>query len=348
LRGALKSPRASIRRLAADLIALQGSKVREATEDLIGLLKDKQPAVRRSAALALSAIGPDAGQAVQSLIDAAGDADSGVRAAAALALGEIRAQGRAISTLVNLFRDPAGDVRLQATAAIVKIGPSAVNVLINSIPSENLNLRLNAILALGEIGPEAKDAVGLLIDQLKDKLSLIRNQSALALGKIGPTAASQAVEPLKDRIKEEMDIPVRISMRLALVQLLPKDKEAARQLNQDVLASVVGTNQELVKKTLQSVMRPKTPLEILRQKKIQGVLNFYTVRNSFRFGDGLDQWSHKVLASLGPEAIPTMVDTLNRDNMLGGNSGFIVNGRQVADWAFPLNPTPGPMNVFFK
>ena len=349
LRGALKSPQSSIRRRAADLLALQGSKAKEATGDLIALLKDKQPAVRKSAALALAAIGPEASQASDALVECAQDTDASVRAAAALALGEIRARGQAISTLVNLFRDPVHDVRFQAIGAIIKIGPSALNGLINTIPHENIHMRTSAIFALGEIGPDAKDAVALLIDQLQDKLPLIRNQSALSLGKIGPRAAGNAVEPLKESIRKESDIPVRISMRLALVQLLPKDKEAARQLNQDVLASVIGTNQDLVNKTLLSVMRPKTPLEIVRQKKIQGVLDFYTLRNSFRFGDGLDKWSHQLLASLGPEAIPAMVDTLNRDNFVGGNSGFIVNGRQAPDGAFVMgNPPPGPMNVFFK
>ena len=349
LRGALKSPQTSIRRRAADLLALQGSKAKEATGDLIALLKDKQPAVRKSSALTLATIGPEASQASDALVDCAQDTDASVRAAAALALGQIRARGQAISTLVNLFRDPVQDVRFQAVGAIIKIGPSALNVLINTIPHENIHMRTSAIFALGEIGPDAKDAVALLIDQLQDKLPLIRNQSALALGKIGPRAAENAVEPLKESIRKEGDIPVRISMRLALVQLLPDDKEVAQQLNQDVLASVIGTNQELVNKTMLSVMRPKTPLEIVRQKKIQGVLDFYTLRNSFRFGDGLDNWSHKLLASLGPEAIPAMVDTLNRDNMVGGKDGFVIGGLQIAGGLFPMgHPPPGPMNVFFQ
>jgi HEAT repeat protein len=346
LRGALKSPQSPIRRRAADLLALQGSKAKDATGDLIALLKDKQPAVRKAAALSLAAIGPDASQASEALVDCVQDKDASVRAAVALALGHIRARGQAISTLVNLFRDPVQDVRLQAIGAIVKFGPSAINVLINTVPHEDLNMRTSAIFALGEIGPAAKDAVPLLIEQLQDKLPLIRNQSALALGKIGPRAAEKAIEPLKESVLKEREIPVRINMRLALVQLQPGDQHAAQELTRDLVSFVTFSNQELFKvmvvQTQSLLQRPRTPAEIMKQIKIQGVLNFYVFRNSFRFGDGLDEWSHKLLQSLGIDAIPAMVDTLNKENMVGGLEGYLWRGMAVLD-----APDAGRNSTFF-
>ena len=342
LRGALKSPNASIRRQAADLIALHGNKAKDAVGDLIDLLKDKQPAARRSAALALAAIGREAAEATDPLIACAADTDPKVRAEVARALGEIRADGQALTTLVNLFGDPVPGVRLQAARAVVKIGPSAINILMNTIPNENFHRRLSAIFALGEIGSKASDAVPLLIEQLQDQLPMIRSQSALALGKIGPKAAKKAVEPLKDRLQEEKEGSVRLGMLLSLVQLQPDDNEAPQLLAKEVHAFVIGTNLDLFKKAVLSATRPRTPLEIQRQGQIQGVLNFYVFRNSFRFGDGLDKWSHNLLKSLGVEAIPAMVNTLNKENFIGGKEGYIANGRWV-DW----QPDAGRNSVFF-
>ncbi len=345
LRGALKSSNPSIRQQAADLLALRGTEAKEALADLVSLLADKNSAVRRSAALAVGAMGQAAQQASEPLKAVLTGPDPKVRAAAAWALGEVSSSaGLAVNTLVALFRDPVAEVRFQAAMSVVKLGPASVNVLVDAIPkqnlaNENLATRLYALLAVGEIGPEARDAVPILVEQLRDSLPMIRSGAATALGKIGPEAARKAIEPLKDALIGELAGPVRVSIRLALAQLLPEDPRALQELNREI----IGNNQEIFQKALEKSVRPRTPLEIQRQMRIKGVLNFYVYRNSFRFGDGLDKWSHAVLESLGVEAIPSMVDALNQENFAGGKEGYVVRGIPV-----DKQPPPGPVSVFFK
>lgn len=333
LRAALKSNDPAIRRAAADLLALRQAEAKSAATDLLPLLKDKQAAVRRSAARALSAIGKGGREVVEAVIPLAKDADAQVRAAAAAALAEISADAAVVlGTLVELFHDPVPIVRAEAGRAVAKFGPSAVQFLVNSVDDRNVLTRQTAIFALGEIGPEARSAVRPIIDQLRHKSPMIRASAAVALGKIGPSAAQDAINPLLGLIKRETESPVRVAVRLALVQLQPDDKEALAELSKEAVAN-----------TAAALRRPKTALEIQRLNKIQGVMNFYVFRNSFRFSDGLDTWSHQVLAGLGVEGIPVMVDTLNQENLAGGDKGFTFKG-------VPLytQPSPAPFVTFFK
>jgi HEAT repeat protein len=343
LRGALKSPRPAIRQQAAVLIMLQGADASEACADLLPLLQDKKPAVRAATALALGAIGKSAKGALPVLMDLAEDKDASVRAAAASALGDASSDaGPAVSTLVRLFRDPVPAVRLQAALAVVKIGPSAVNVLINTVPNDNLNMRVSAMYALGEIGAAARDAVPILLDNVKDPQPVIRGAAAVAVGKIGPRPAQDAIKKLKDCLKDEQEGAVRVSYSLALAQLQPHDAEAEQNLTREANTFVVATNQAFFKKIVRDATRPRTPAELQRHAKVQGVLNFYVYRNSFRFGDGLDAWSHGVLNQLGFEAIPAMVDTLNSETTLGGVEGYIWKGMAVVD-----RPQPGGRGTIF-
>jgi len=330
LRGALTAPQPDIRQQAASLIMLHRAEARDAVTDLIPLLRDKKPAVRSAAARALGAIGKDAKGAIPMLLELSEDRDATVRAAVAAALGDTSPDaGPAISALVRLFRDPVPAVRLQAALAVVKIGASAVNVLINTVPNENLFMRVSAIYALGEIGPAARDAVPTLLDKLNDPEPIIRSGAALAVGKIAARPTQEAIKKLKDSLKDEREAAVRVSVCLALVLLQPDDADAMQKLTREANTFVLATSQAFFKKIVRDATRPRSPMEIQRQGKIQGVLNFYVYRNSFRFGDGLDGWSHGVVDQLGPEAIPAMVDTLNRETTLGGLEGYIVNGMPV-------------------
>lgn len=337
LHGALSSTNPAIRRQAAELLALRGNEAGMAVPDLIALLKDKQASVRRSAALALGAVGKAAGEAAESLIPLTKDHDQHVRAAAASALGDISTDaGMVGATLIRLFRDPVPSVQIQAALAIVKFGPAHVPLLIDAIPNKDRSTHQLAIFSLGAIGPAAKAAVPTLVDQLQDSAAAIRASAAVALARIGPDFAGKATPQLKRLVKEETETDVRLCVRLALVQLQPDNHDAVKEMTREALSG----NKSRLKSAM---LRPKTPAEIQRQTKTNGVLNFYVVRNSFRFGDGLDKWSHSVLESLGVDAIPAMVDTLNRENLAGGNQGFVHQGMAVGQM-----PQPGPLSVFFK
>jgi len=231
------------------------------------------------------------------------------------------------------------EVRFQAARAVVKVGPAAVNALINSVPSDDLTTRLFAIFALGEIGPAAQEAVPTLVEQYQSPVPMVRSAAAIALGKIGPEHARKSLPALKDSLDVELQSSVRVSVRLALAQLQPDDPAAVQELTREVIAN----NQKLFRAAISAALRPRTPVELQRQQRIKGILNFDVYRNSFRFGDGLDRWSHAVLESLGVEAIPSMVDTLNMENLAGGKEGFVFGGVPIH-----AKPPISPISTFFK
>jgi hypothetical protein len=108
----------------------------EKAKDVPGLLelqKDYQQRHKNAARLALMvrALGNlGDGQAVGALTETLGDPKTprSVRAASAEALGKIK-EPDALPALFKALRDPEDDVRLSAEAAIVNIGPSAIEPL---------------------------------------------------------------------------------------------------------------------------------------------------------------------------------------------------------------------------
>ena len=84
----------------------------------------------------------------------------------------------------------------------MKIGPEAkeaVPVLIDALKDENIYVRRRAALVLVKIGPEAKAAVPALIDALKDKDKDVRSNAAEALGEINTPEARKALEEFKKK-----------------------------------------------------------------------------------------------------------------------------------------------------
>jgi HEAT repeat protein len=103
-----------------------------------------------------------------------------------------------------LLKDKTGLVRDAAALALGKIGPeakTAVPVLTELLKDEWV--RKTAALALGEIGLEARTAVPALTELLKKEW--VRQTAASALGNIGPeakTAIPALTELLQDPDKD--------------------------------------------------------------------------------------------------------------------------------------------------
>jgi hypothetical protein len=200
-------------------------------------------------------------------------------------------------------------VRFQAATAIVKIGPSAVNVLINALPNEDANMRLNAMLTLGHIGPLAKRAAPMLVEAMKDKDFATRGACALALGRMGPEVKEEAAAGLKDLLQDPRD-SIRISAALALVQIHPQDKGFVDLLTREI--------QKTAKVTVLPLAAKASATHPLKEAQYESFLNYFIFRNSFRFGDGLDSASHGAMNRLGYDAIPAMVRAYNKLAMVGG------------------------------
>jgi HEAT repeat protein len=173
-------------------------------EDVRGLvtqLKSRDVDARRKAATALAEAGPDAKPAVPSLITALKDQDLYVRRFAAQALGKIGPDAKsAVPALSKALKDDQKQVAEAAAEALGKIRVSAVRPLADAVKDKGNEtaVRRKAIEALGGMGAEAKSAVPVLTDALKDRD--IQVDAATALGDIGPDAKS-AVQALTEVTK---------------------------------------------------------------------------------------------------------------------------------------------------
>jgi serine/threonine protein kinase len=124
----------------------------EGTGSLKKRLKGRTPEERRDAAQVLAMLGPTAKDAVPQLRDALNDSDATVRSA--------------------------------AVDALVKIGPTAIPVLLSGLQNADKQVRLQAAIGLGEIGEAASAAVPALRRALKDDDESVRLAAEKALRRI--------------------------------------------------------------------------------------------------------------------------------------------------------------------
>ena len=96
-------------------------------------------------------------------------------------------------------------VELAATS-LARIGPAAVDPLIETMSDTDPRIRVQAIQALGRMGPPAAPAVPHLIAALNDPDVYVRRNAAHTLGEIGPEAA-EAVPALIEAMRDDEDGP---------------------------------------------------------------------------------------------------------------------------------------------
>ena len=213
----LASPDAEIRQHVA--YALGMIRDQAATDALIGALKDADPVVRGYAATALGEIGdPRAKEAllaalrtenasvvnmatslynlgstevVEILIGKLRDPNPNNRLYAIYALGKISDPGMVHPLVAVLDSEEIGWL---AAKALVNIGQPALQPLLESLFSENRNVRLYATYALGEIR-DPKAARGVL-RLLQDPDPLVVDTAAVALIAIGERSVIPAVTQL--------------------------------------------------------------------------------------------------------------------------------------------------------
>ncbi|MEO8347407.1 MAG: HEAT repeat domain-containing protein [Acidobacteriota bacterium] len=180
---------------------------------LAKLLKDPELEPRESAARSLAALAPRApAEAVKDLAAllaaAAGDKDETVRTHVLEALGGLGAPGAlqvpgVKPALERGLRDPNGQVRVAAAAAIGKLGvrvPGTVGLLIKALADPLHDVRKEAVIALEKMGPDAAPAAKALARQLQGKEIYLRVFAAEALAAIGPGARA-ALPDLKALVK---------------------------------------------------------------------------------------------------------------------------------------------------
>jgi HEAT repeat protein len=183
--------------------------------DLAKQLKSSEVDQRRQAARGLFEMGAEAKEALPVLVSALKDQDLFVRRFSAQALGEIGpdAAREAVPALKSRLTDPKKEVVEAAATALGKLGSEGITALTDTVKDKkkDVEIRRAGITGLGLAGANAKDAVPVLIEVLKDTSAgpagkgkkqpadtpNLRVEAATALGDIGPDA-KDAVPTLED------------------------------------------------------------------------------------------------------------------------------------------------------
>lgn len=172
-----------------------------AVEMLIETLRDSEGAFRALVVTTLSKIGAPA---VEPLIITLDNIDEDMQIGAAYTLGEIFSQSghipevlkkedKAVDALTNVIENrDSFFVRDAAINALAKIGPTAVEPLVELLSSDDSDLHLLVPRALGRIGD--KRAVDPLLQRLDDSSNDLQRVIILTLGEIGD---DRAVDPLQ-------------------------------------------------------------------------------------------------------------------------------------------------------
>ncbi|MDP2599689.1 MAG: HEAT repeat domain-containing protein [Deltaproteobacteria bacterium] len=162
---------------------------------------DQDARVREEIAKAFGFIGSSVPEIFRPhLVRALWDKNVKVRSAAAWAVGNIGGP-KAVGALGIILKNEKEDkeVREHAAGAMVRIGLASVPELITILQNEkSVDIKLKAISILGGIGSEAKDAVPVLIQTLKDPVLKVRKEASMALSSIGRDAVPLLIEALKN------------------------------------------------------------------------------------------------------------------------------------------------------
>ena len=203
--------------------------------DLTRQLKSPDPDQRRAAAKSLFEMGDEAKDALPDLVQALKDKDLFVRRFAAQSLGEIGGDARtAIPALKASLSDSKKEVVEAAATALGKIGPDGISTLTDVVKDrkQDVEVRRQAIIGLGTAGANAKDAVPVLVDLLKDTTAgpagknkkkdadapNLRVDAAEALGDIGPDA-KDAAPVLEDLAGAKGKSPLKTAANDALKKI---------------------------------------------------------------------------------------------------------------------------------
>ena len=159
---------------------------------IFSLKKDESHKVRMEIIRALERIGGQANKTVPALIEALGDQNWEIRWSAAGALTSFgKKSAMAVPELVGLLRDSEDYVRNAALSTLGKMGPISVAAMMDEVAKpldyseDQLFMRIICIRSLGALGAKAMVSVPLLIKNSTHKDINVRLEAVIALRKIG-------------------------------------------------------------------------------------------------------------------------------------------------------------------
>jgi HEAT repeat protein len=335
LTGQLKSTDEATRLKAIDELGLQGGKAAEAVAPLTELLKDKSAVVRARAARALGEIGAPAKSAAPELASLLTDPDETVRRQTVQALRAIRPGPQVmLPLLTKLLEDSDPGVQMRILQSMAEAGPAAVPGLIEALKNDKTTYW--ACIVLREIGPDAKDAAPALAEKLKDPRPEIRREAVLALGALNEGAIPvlpQIAAALDDEdartaatfvMGELGNIPKNAEAKIyanaksddkflstvslwALARVHPEDKELRRQATEQLVDRLKEQDPfvRVAAARALTALPPAPEITLPIWEKALKDADTTTIHHA------LD-----ALASLGPQAVPKLVEILKQHKEL--------------------------------
>tara|TARA_B100001029_G_scaffold98055_1_gene80624 strand:- start:1235 stop:2644 length:1410 start_codon:yes stop_codon:yes gene_type:complete len=159
---------------------------------IFSLRNDESHKVRMEIIRALERIGGQANKTVPALIEALGDQNWEIRWSAAGALTSFgKKSAMAVPELVGLLRDSEEYVRNAALSTLGKMGPISVAAMMDEVAKpldyseDQLFMRIICIRSLGALGAKAMVSVPLLIKNSTHEDINVRLEAVIALRKIG-------------------------------------------------------------------------------------------------------------------------------------------------------------------
>lgn len=159
---------------------------------IFSLRNDESHKVRMEIIRALERIGGQANKTVPALIEALGDQNWEIRWSAAGALTSFgKKSAMAVPELVGLLRDSEDYVRNAALSTLGKMGPISVAAMMDEVAKpldyseDQLFMRIICIRSLGALGAKAMVSVPLLIKNSSHEDINVRLEAVIALRKIG-------------------------------------------------------------------------------------------------------------------------------------------------------------------
>ncbi|WP_165227431.1 HEAT repeat domain-containing protein [Aquisphaera insulae] len=167
---------------------------------LIPVLADPEPRVRAVTAKLIRQLGPDASAASEAMLARLVDPDRSVRLAAADALRRLEAPAEKLIPAVAaaVRKDPKG-LSAPAVHLLAGAGAAALPTALALLDEPDERLFVVGARVLQDLGPEARCAIGRLIEAARRPEREAREQTAWALARCGPDAVAPLIMALRDR-----------------------------------------------------------------------------------------------------------------------------------------------------
>jgi hypothetical protein len=267
--------------------------------------------------LALDALRQTSKELVSSLRPLLKDPDSRIRAHAASVLGWAgEAAEEAVPELLHALEERNIRVQIQSANTLVKLAALGVPGVFDKIREADRKGRWATPFVLDQFGVRGPAAIAHFIKQLRDKDPRTRLQAATALGALGP-GAKAAAAALKKALRDE-DEDVQVAAAMALTQI-----EQATAIDEAIAEKMFGIVKAAPHR--ERMAWRQLPPEVVRQEMRNDKLQHHFLSMLHTYvaivvatdhqpsrGGLLRISADRALEQLGPEAVPALVDEINR------------------------------------